>query len=75
MRFSIYFLLTFFADRPILKIVTTYRYKNTTDQDLTLVGVIAAGKTIESDEKIDNPNLELLSDKPKKVYKEDGDEQ
>lgn len=55
--------------------MTTYRYKNTTDQDLTIVGVgvVKAGKVIETDDEIENPNLEPVSDKSKKVNKEDGD--
>lgn len=55
--------------------MTTYRYKNTTDQDLTIVGVgvVEAGKVIETDDPIDNPNLELVGDKTKKLNKEDGD--
>ncbi|MFN3004984.1 MULTISPECIES: hypothetical protein [Mycolicibacterium] len=55
--------------------MTTYRYKNTTDQDLTIVGVgvVEAGKVIESDTPVDNPNLEPVSDKTKKLNKEDGD--
>lgn len=55
--------------------MTTYRYKNTTDQDLTIIGigVVEAGKVIESDDPIDNPNLELVSGKAKKLNKEDGD--
>ncbi|WP_425005774.1 hypothetical protein [Mycolicibacterium sp. S3B2] len=53
----------------------TYRYKNTTDQDLTVigVGVVGAGKTIESDEIIENPNLTPVTQK-KKVNEEAGDD-
>lgn len=55
--------------------MTTYRYKNTTDQDLTIVGVgvVEAGKIVETQELVDNPNLDLQGDKEKKLNKEDGD--
>jgi len=55
--------------------MTTYRYKNTTDQDLIIVGVgvAEAGKVIETNDEIENPNLESVSDKAKKLNKEDGD--
>lgn len=54
----------------------TYRYKNTTDHDLVLVGIgiVEAGKIIETDQIVENPNLQPVSDdKKKKVSKEDGD--
>lgn len=55
--------------------MTKYRYKNTTDQELTIVGVglVEAGKIIETNEPVENPNLELVSDKARKLNKEDGD--
>lgn len=55
--------------------MTIYRYKNTTDHDLTIVGigVVEAGKIIESADLIENPNLQLVSDKAKKLNKDDGD--
>lgn len=55
--------------------MTNYRYKNTTDNDLILVGVgvVEAGKEVESTEPIENPSLEAVVDKTKKVNKEDGD--
>lgn len=56
--------------------MTTYRYKNTTDHDLAIVGIgaVEAGKIIETDEIVENPNLiSVGDDKKKKVSKEDGD--
>jgi hypothetical protein len=58
--------------------MTTHRYKNITDQELVLVGfgVLAVGETIETEEVIENPNLETLNDaktKKSKLNKEDGD--
>lgn len=53
----------------------SYRYKNRTDKDLVLigVGVVKAGEVIESDEQIENQNLEPVADRTRKVTKEDGD--
>lgn len=55
--------------------MTAYRYKNVTDQELIVVGVgvVGAGNTFECEEPVDNPNLELVTDKKKKLNKEAGD--
>ncbi|MFI2837541.1 hypothetical protein [Mycolicibacterium sp. PDY-3] len=55
--------------------MTVYRYKNVTDHELLIpgVGIVGAAKIIESEEPVDNPNLEPVSDKKKKLNKEDGD--
>lgn len=55
--------------------MTVYCYKNVTDQELAVVGigVVEAGKTFESQEPVDNPNLELVADKKKTLNKEAGD--
>lgn len=41
-----------------------YKYKNKTDQDLTLVGlgIVKAGAEFQSPVFIENPNIELLGD-------------
>lgn len=55
--------------------MSTYHYKNDTENNLTIVGVgvVEAGKTIASDEPIENPNLTLVEAKPakKKTVNED----
>ena len=39
-----------------------YKYKNTTNQELVIVGVgvVMPGAVLVTDEMIDNPNLELM---------------
>ena len=58
--------------------MSKYQYRNDTENDLVLVGVgvVEAGKTIESAEPIENPNLTLFDTKEKKkpVNKEAGDD-
>lgn len=46
-----------------------YEYKNTTNQDIDLVGhgIVKAGAVIRTQEPINNPNLELVSSKEKPV--------
>lgn len=41
-----------------------YEYKNTTNQDVDLVGhgIVKAGAVIRTEEPINNPNLELVSE-------------
>lgn len=41
-----------------------YKYKNTSEQELTIinVGVVAPGQVIETNEPINNPNLEPVKD-------------
>lgn len=55
--------------------MTVFRYKNITDQTLVGVGIgiVEAGEVFESEEQVDNPNLEQVTDKKKKLNKEDGD--
>lgn len=52
-----------------------YRYTNTSDKDLSFagVGVIEAGKTIDTNTQIENPNIKLVkepSDEKSTVSKE-----
>lgn len=39
-----------------------YRYRNITDQDLTLIGhgTVSSGETIETDDELVNANFELV---------------
>lgn len=50
-------------------------YKNTTKQDIALIGigVVKAGETIETDQVIENPNFKLVEVDKSKSKKEDGD--
>lgn len=50
----------------------SYKYKNTSDQDLSITGVgfVEAGKTIEVAEVVNNPNLELVSETTKSKSQE-----
>lgn len=55
-----------------------YRYRNITDQDLTLIGfgTVAAGESVETDVELINPNFERVSDTKhakSNVNKDDGD--
>lgn len=40
-----------------------FKYRNKSDQEQTVIGVgkVEPGKTIETDEPVHNPNLELVS--------------
>lgn len=39
-----------------------FKYRNVTDQELTVIGVgkVEPGQTIETDEPVQNPNLQLV---------------
>ncbi|MBZ4533128.1 hypothetical protein GBP62_25150 [Mycobacterium avium subsp. hominissuis] len=54
-----------------------YLYKNNTKNDVTVVGVgvIEAGKTLETEQLIENPNITLVDTKSAKktVNKDEGD--
>lgn len=41
-----------------------YKYQNTSDQDLELIGLgkVKAGQTFETSKPIENPNLKSLND-------------
>lgn len=57
--------------------MSKYHYRNDTENDLVVVGVgvVEAGKTIASDELIENPNLTPVKVKKKAVNKESGDDE
>ena len=49
-----------------------FKYTNTSKNDLSVIGVgkVKAGEVIESNSPLNNPNLELLVDKPERKKKD-----
>lgn len=54
--------MTSSASWPIIKTMSKFTYKNTSGQELVVmgVGVVGPGEEITSDEPVENPNLELI---------------